>query len=455
MPLVMSLWSWLRDAFVRQAPETEARVEPNADETLLQSVLMRLVEPNEAGKLAINEREFMTAIQRLLAQGRERAAVDILRRFVAARPNHHAVSMRLAEILCDRLEHALAEPLLLRLAEVPEHALRARFLLADRAERSGDSALARQQLERILAVDLDYPQAKTRADRLPSPQPAAPPRQVAAATLAGLPERGADFGRWRLYSELGRGGAGAVYVAHDDELDRDVALKILHPQARQRTLERARAFIEARLCASIRHPGVVAIYDLDEERQLVAMELCAGGSLRARLAKGPLPPGEALERGAELFDTLAAVHARNIIHGDVKPANLLLRDRGEGSDLVLGDFGLAQLAGANDPAVAGTLAYLAPERRRGLVGAAADVYAAGVILIEMLSPAAALADWLFARAALLRGEAHWSGRLPPEVAAALGAARAEALTALLASLLAEDPEARPTAGAALTRLRGI
>ncbi len=131
--------------------------------------------------------------------------------------------MRLGELLCEKLEHANARPLLERLTAVPAHALRAHFLLADAAERGGDEAEARRQLEKIIAVDVDYPQARSRADRLRRTVPpvAAPP--VAAATIAGLPDGGADFGRWRLAREIGRGASGAVYVAHDDELDRDVA----------------------------------------------------------------------------------------------------------------------------------------------------------------------------------------------------------------------------------------
>ena len=361
--------------------------------------------------------------------------------------------MRLGELLCEKLEHANARPLLERLTAVPAHALRAHFLLADAAERGGDEAEARSQLEKIIAVDVDYPQARSRADRLRRTVPpvAAPP--VAAATIAGLPDGGADFGRWRLAREIGRGASGAVYVAHDDELDRDVALKILHPHARSRALPRARAWLEARVAAAIRHPGVVAVYDLDEERQLVAMELCTGGPLAVRLQRGPLPPAEAIARAVELLGTLAAVHARGVVHGDVKPANLLYRDAGEDAELVLGDFGLAQLVadGDEERAARGTLAYMAPEQRRGALVPASDVYAAGVILVELLAGTAALAPWLGDRAALLRGDARWSGALPSTVQRHLGA-RAVELERLAAALLDEDAAARPTAVAAAASL---
>ena len=452
----MSLISWLKDAFGGKPPEVEPEAELPAEEAFLRNLLQRVTDPSDEGRVGLGDREFWAAVQRLLATGRDRTAIDILSRFVAARPDDHAVAMRLAEILCDKLEHATARPILERLTAVREHALRAHFLLADAAERAGDEAEARRQLEKILAVDVDYPQARSRADRLArvAPPVAAPP--VAAPTIAGLPEGGADFGRWRLSREIGRGASGAVYVAHDEELDRDVALKILHPHTRSQALPRARAWLEARVAAAIRHPGVVAVYDLDEERQLVAMELCAGGPLSARLKRGPLPPKEAIARAAELLSTLAAVHARGVVHGDVKPANLLYRDAAEDAELVLGDFGLAQLVadGDEERAARGTLAYMAPEQRRGVVAPAADVYAAGVILVELLAGSAALAPWLGDRAALLRGEARWSGELPPSVERVLGRRAAE-LRALAGELVAADAGARPTAAAAATRLAAL
>jgi serine/threonine-protein kinase len=459
----MPLWSWLKAAFAAPpetapGPDVDAQPEIAPDEAFLRDLLARVSEPSDAPP-AVGDREFWAAVTRMLSSGRERTALELLGRFAAARPDDHAVTARLAELLCERLEHATARPLLERLTAVPGHALRAHFLLADAAERSGDPRGARRHLEAILAVDLDYPQARARADRLPkAAAEASLPAPAASPTLSGLPEGGTGFaGRYRLLRELGRGAAGAVYVAHDAELDRDLALKILHPHARARAeLDRARAWLEARVAAAIRHPGVIAIYDLDEERQLIAMELCTGGALDARLRAGPLPAGEALARAEEIFATLAAVHARGIVHGDVKPANLL--HRVPAGELVLGDFGLAQLLASSDEAERaprGTLAYMAPEQRRGELSCAADVYAAGVILVELLSGSAALAGWLGDRAALLRGEARWSGSLPPEVAATLGAEVAARLTDLCRALLAAHATARPSAETALAALQEL
>jgi serine/threonine-protein kinase len=425
------------------------------EEAKLRALLQRPPDATPGGG-EVGDRDFWAAIGTLLSTGRERTAIDLLGRFVAARPADLELTQRLAELLCERREDAVARPLVERLLAHPAHALRARFLYGELAARAGQLDEARRHFEAVLAVDLDYPRARACADELAPHAPAPPP--AAAPTLAGLTADEQRAGRYRLRRELGRGAAGAVYLALDEELGRELALKILHPHARAEA--RARAWAEARLAAAARHPGVVAIYDLDEERGLIAMELCAGGSLAALLARGALSPEHALARARELFSTLAAVHRRGVVHGDLKPANLLFRGMPADGELVLGDFGLARLGAAAPsdgrarlssarPAFGamearGTLGYLAPEARRGEMGAAADLYAAGVILVEMLCGSPALAGWLGDRAALVRGEARWDGRLPESVG--------DGVRALAAALLDEEPARRPDADEVLRSL---
>jgi serine/threonine-protein kinase len=451
----MSFWSRFREAFRvtadprGEAPPPDAAPALSAEEAYLRHLLNRA--PKEGAQGEVGDRDFWAAVQRLCATGRERTAIELLGRFVVARPDDPTLAERLVELLCERREDVAARPLLDRLAKLPAHALRAHFLLADVAERAGDEALARRHLESVLAIDLDHPRARARADKLVRPN-AAPPRPVEAPTV--ISASGQSTGRYRLLRELGRGSSGAVYLARDEELDRPIALKILHPSARGQAEARARAWLEARVAASIRHPGVVAIYDLDEEKQLVAMELCEGGSLRE--GGGPLAPRAAIGRMAELCATLEAVHRRGIAHGDVKPGNLLLRERAPDADLVLVDFGLARLVGegGDEKDARGTLAYMAPEQRRGQLSHAADLHAAGVILVELLAGSAALAGWLGDRARLVRGEAHWDGVWPAAVESALGASAA-GLRQLALAMMSPDPAARPTAAEAVRALASL
>jgi tRNA A-37 threonylcarbamoyl transferase component Bud32 len=437
----LSVFGWLRRTFSPATPpelRESAAVPP--EETLLRGLLGTMTEGPADAPLPP---EALVALQQLCQSGREQTAIELYRRLMAARPSDLELCARFCDLLCARLDYAAALPLLEKLTGSPTHRLRAHFLLGDALERAGDEAAARTHFETILAYDLDYPQARGRADALgPRATPATPP--AAGPTLAGLPEGGAGFaGRYRLLSEIGRGGSGAVYLAIDEALDRRIALKILHPQTRAELLAdaRARAFTEARLAAAIRHPGVVAIYDLDEERHLLAMELCDGGSLKQRLAIGPLQPPAALRRLGELLDTLIAVHRRGVVHGDLKPGNLLFRDRAEDADLVLGDFGLARLTHDAGGEARGTLAYMAPEQRRGELGPAADLFAVGVIALELYF-GTDRHPLLHDRGALLRGEARWDGRLPDE--SALGPRHAS-LSALLHRLLDPDPTRRPAA----------
>ena len=448
----MKLFDWLR---ARRAPVGELAPAPASGDHA--RLVARLQSARDQAAL---DAEDWAAIDRLLSQGQEHEVIDVLRRWIATQPRDLAATLRLSELLCGRLEHAAARPLLERLLRAPPHRLRALLLLGEGYERAGELDAARRAYEGVIAIDLDHVRARAAADRL------RPPGTSARAPASGPPTLDGPAGvttpvggRYRLRRELGRGASGTVYLAEDVEIGREVALKILHPRARGTADEaRLRAWEEARISASLRHPGVAAIYDLDEERQLIAMELCAGGSLRDRMIAGPLHPREALSAVAQLTAILIAAHERGVVHGDVKPANLLLRRAlvAGGSpladdELVLCDFGIARLSDDNAPAidqraVRGTLAYMAPEQRTGQLGPAADLYATGVVALELLagSNAALLGG---DRAALLRGDVRHDGALPPKIIEALGPA-AEGTLGLLAALLQHDATARISAAAA-------
>jgi serine/threonine protein kinase len=194
-------------------------------------------------------------------------------------------------------------------------------------------------------------------------------------------------GRYRLERPLGHGGMGTVYLAHDLELDRPVAVKLLAERLAGDDAFRRRFLREARVAARLSHPNVVAVYDAGETEEglpYIVMEYVAGATLEGR---GPLPPPEAVGLALQACHGLAHAHEHGLVHRDVKPHNLLLRSDGT---LKVADFGIARAAEATAltevGAVLGTAAYLAPEQAAGgAVTPATDVYALGAVLYELLT----------------------------------------------------------------------
>ncbi|WP_426363710.1 serine/threonine-protein kinase [Streptomyces sp. E-08] len=190
-------------------------------------------------------------------------------------------------------------------------------------------------------------------------------------------------GRYRLGERLGQGGMGIVRRATDELLGRQVAVKTL---ALDSGADPASALREARVVAQVRHPHVIVVHDVVEHegRPALVMELVEGGSLADRLAAGEVfSPREAARLGLDLLDALTAAHARDVLHRDVKPANVLLeKDSGRA---VLTDFGIASLPDATTlsrtGAFIGTPEYTAPERMQGGdAGPASDLWSLGAVL---------------------------------------------------------------------------
>jgi eukaryotic-like serine/threonine-protein kinase len=250
-------------------------------------------------------------------------------------------------------------------------------------------------------------------------------------------------GRYRLRARLGAGGMSEVWVADDEELGRDVALKLLAPDADPARFER-----EARAVATLAHPNICRLYDYGKAagRPFMVLEYLAGGTLEDRLVPGESYPDKETARIAgELAGGLAHAHERGLVHRDLKPANVLFDDEGRAK---ISDFGIARLRGSSTLTETGTLlgtaAYISPEQAQGLTASAAsDVYSFGVILYRLLTgrlPFEADSPIELARM-------HIHERPVP-----FGEARPDApsgLAALAEAALAKDPRARPANGAAL------
>jgi serine/threonine protein kinase len=206
---------------------------------------------------------------------------------------------------------------------------------------------------------------------------------MSVATIAG--------GRYRIERLLGGGGMAVVYCAHDEELHRTVAVKLLAEHLAEDEEFRERFLREARIAAKLSHPNVVAVYDAGEDdgRPFIVMEVVEGETLAAVLQREVrLPAGQVAELGMQAAAGLAHAHAHGLVHRDVKPQNLLLRHDGV---LKVADFGIARAAEATRRltqvgTVLGTADYLAPEQALGEdVTPAADVYALGAVLYQALT----------------------------------------------------------------------
>ncbi|MHC4573034.1 MAG: protein kinase domain-containing protein [Planctomycetota bacterium] len=211
---------------------------------------------------------------------------------------------------------------------------------------------------------------------------------------AGIPDR--RIGPFRIEGELGRGGMGVVYMAHDTDLDRPVALKSLPAELTKDARALSRLQHEARVLASLNHPNIATIYEKVERTEVgcyLVLEYVPGETLGERISRGKLNLKEALRIGLQIADTLSAAHSKDIVHHDLNPKNIKITP--DGSVKIL-DFGLAKSTGrpAHDRdfntsrggAVVGTPPYMSPEKLRGdATDHRGDIWSFGCLLYEMLS----------------------------------------------------------------------
>lgn len=273
-------------------------------------------------------------------------------------------------------------------------------------------------------------------------------RQVIGDEQPAL-DSGSFVEHYEVIAPVGRGGMGEVYRARDTRLAREVALKVLPVRYARDQERRARFQREARVLASLNHPGIAAIYGVAESDDVEALvlELVEGPTLAEVIAAGPMPLTDVVATAAQLVDAISAAHARGILHRDLKPANIKVTD--EGGVKIL-DFGLARvlehesdsrrasadLTRQSAQVLIGTASYMSPEQARGQqVDERTDIWAFGCVLFEMLTSTRAfsgssVADVL---AAVIEREPPFS-LLPPDTP--------EPLRRLLRRCLDKNPDRR-------------
>ena len=256
-------------------------------------------------------------------------------------------------------------------------------------------------------------------------------------------------GRYVTSGLLGGGGMAQVFLARDEVLERDVAVKVLREEYAEdgEFVERFRR--EALSVASLSHPNIVQVYDRgvsEDGRYYIAMEYVPGGTLKDRIVRdGPLDPDTAVAVAVQTAEALGAAHERGLIHRDVKPQNVLVTASG---DVKVADFGIARAAAADvisrTSAVLGTARYMSPEQAMGReVGPASDLYSLGIVLYEMLTGEVPFeAD---TPVAVSMKHVNEPPRPPREVRGEIP----EGINAVVLKLLEKDPAARYASAEAL------
>jgi eukaryotic-like serine/threonine-protein kinase len=224
-------------------------------------------------------------------------------------------------------------------------------------------------------------------------------KEVIASKRSPVLAPGTRFSRYEVVSVLGAGGMGQVYLAHDPQLRRNVALKLLSPELTRDERGLRRFEQEARAASALNHPNILTVYEFGEVegKYYIASEYVEGDTLRHLISKWRLGVAEATDVSIQITGALASAHARGIVHRDIKPGNLIVRKDGI---VKLLDFGIAKLSddtGANSVTssvlsmshsglVMGTVRYMSPEQARGqTVDGRSDLFSLGVVMYEMIS----------------------------------------------------------------------
>jgi eukaryotic-like serine/threonine-protein kinase len=200
---------------------------------------------------------------------------------------------------------------------------------------------------------------------------------------------GSTISHYKILEKLGEGGMGVVYKAHDTKLNRDVAIKFLPAHVSKAGVERERFLQEAQAAASINHPNICVIHEIndDADQPYIVMEYVDGSTIRTKLENGPFTVDEAIRYGIQIGEALQEAHNKGIVHRDIKADNVIINSKGQAKVM---DFGLAKLKGTlkltKTSSTVGTLGYMSPEQIQGKeADARSDIFAFGVLLFEMLT----------------------------------------------------------------------
>jgi len=258
-----------------------------------------------------------------------------------------------------------------------------------------------EEREKFLRENTASPEERAAVERLLQNQEAPTaldlePGRNWTADTAGSELPFAKLSHYKLLDRLGEGGMGTVYLAVDERLHRQVAIKLLRPDQSSRPERRSRFYKEAQAASALNHPNIITIYEIDSDQGIdyIAMEYVAGKTVRTLIAESPLDLKKTLRYAIQIADALSVAHAAGIVHRDLKPANVMVTERGLVKVL---DFGLAKLTETfgEDPetihktvegTILGTISYMSPEQGQGKpVDARSDIFSFGALLYEMIT----------------------------------------------------------------------
>ena len=339
-----------------------------------------------AAQIALRLGNFLDAARGFYQIGSYERAIETLQSVASSSPQSRDAMLLLGRIFLEKgLLDRAKEKLEAIEAEPPTSKadLDVLLLLTDAYERSGDILRAMNLLEQIAAFDENYGDIAERLERL---------QEKAWGGSAGTMALQGE--RYELRNEIGRGGMGVVYLAHDRELERPVAVKFLPPDLASKASSVKMFRQEARSAAAMNHPNIVHVYDVAviAGRPCMVMEFVQGKTAR-ELMRGenprerrPLSARRVGEIARDICDALAYAHTQQVIHRDVKPGNVIVSDRGQAK---LMDFGISKVLeiGAEGLTQAkGTPQYMPPEQILGQeVDGRTDLYALGISMFEIVT----------------------------------------------------------------------